>query len=1005
MKPIVFFVTILFFAFPKMISAQSEQSIADSLYYVGKDWYSEGDYKQAKTYFNEALRIRKKIFGEKHKDVAKTYYRIGTTERKLKYFRPAIENLKKALEISIVLFGPEHEQVARYHRELGVAYVQIFDLKNFKFHNEKCIHIFEKKYGKESSEVGNTIMHYALGELRIGRYRNAEKQFLQAYQIFNKSSDPKSKDFYRFYNNAGMLYRKQGDYDKALAYAEKALSIKLMHYKETHPSVPKYYSNIGLAYEAKGDLKKALEYFEKTVELEEVSLGSDHPETAAHYSDIANLYAKEGRFQEALSLHQKSLDIREARLGLSHPYVIAGFDQIGITYHEMKAYNKALAFYKKALFKYQQQSSNGSHSIARIYRRMASIYSEQNELDTALYIIGLGMENLSNNFQYKIGNEGENPALLSVQAKVHFLKMLTTKSEILEIRYDQNKNKLDLQNALKAIESSIDVIEKMRHSYQSESSREDLNERVASIFSKAVNLAFRMYELTNDEAYLFKSLNFSEKSKASILWQHMNENFALENAGIPTKELQELELLNAQLRDLSEQTFSAKDSTKEILQDQLFDLKEFYETKIKNLEKFNPKYFNLKYATPKLDIEHLQNKVLDSNTALIEYFHDKNHLYTFVISQNKSKGFRQAYSGQIEESIEKLRSFNIKKYTQNKDLADDNYIKELNYLHQILWKNIAKEVEEKNQLIIVPHGILNYLSFETLAPSSVEKDFRKLPYLLRKHTIQYAWTLSFLENNNYPNQKYQFPFSGFAPSFSSDSIQEERNFFPSNTPYHLSDLYFSIPEIEAANSHFNGNVFTQTKASESAFHQFAPLSRIIHLATHAWADDQSPMQSGLVFSNQNDTLEDGFLNAYEIYNMSLQADLAVMSACNTGFGQLQEGEGVISIGRAFSYAGCKSIVMSLWMANDQSTSSLVNIFYTNLVKNQRKDLALRNAKISYLENADPLTAHPYFWASLIAIGDMKAINKNTPNYLLIGGLSFLSILIGWILFYKNTNNR
>jgi len=123
-----------------------------------------------------------------------------------------------------------------------------------------------------------------------------------------------------------------------------------------------------------------------------------------------------------------------------------------------------------------------------------------------------------------------------------------------------------------------------------------------------------------------------------------------------------------------------------------------------------------------------------------------------------------------------------------------------------------------------------------------------------------------------------------------------------------------------------------------------------------------------------------------------------MSACNTGFGQLAEGEGVISLGRAFSYAGCKSVLMSLWMANDNSTSSLMNGFYEKLAQGECKDKALQSAKLKYLESSDPLMAHPYFWAGMIAVGDMSEVtqsNFSSAPWMIGGGLFLL--LLGWLI--------
>ena len=1000
MKRIIYSVSIVLFLFQNFSFAQTQEQIADSLYYTGKDFYYDGEYKTAKVNFEKSLEIRTRLFGEEHKKVVKAYYRLGKTEMRLRYHRNAIEILKKGLGLAQKMHGEESEPVADFYLELGNVYRQMYDPHNSKNYYEKAIDLYTILFGENSTIVGNMYMNIGNSLTKMTNFKDADKYYQKAFDIFTISSDPKSKDFNRIYSNWGNLYRKVGDYDKSIEFGLKALEIKLLNYKETHPSVPKYYSNIGKAYAGKGMFKEGLFYVEKMVRLQEKAIGLDHPETGGSYGELGNFYADLGQFQKALNLYQEGLKIMEKRLSLTHPYVVGGYKNIGHVYEDMKQYDKALDFYRASIVKLENHDFRASELIAKAYHRMANVFFKKNDLDSSLFYIGLGMENVAPGFKYQ-NNNGKNPPLSKVQSEVDFLDLLEFKSEILEKRFLEKKEKEDLEHALSTLELAVSLIEKMRRSYQSETSRKDLNKRVNPIFHLAVSVSFQLYMLTDDSSYLLKALNFSEKSKASILWQNINENFALENAGIPKDELAELENLGFEIQDVTEEIFESNQNEKEQLQSQLFDLKLKYENQIASLEKFNPAYFELKYAVPSLISKEFIDKKSNEQTALVEYFYDDNNLYTFVISNGELHGYQQPYSDKIEESIQYLRDYKIDNSSKNALAENEKYIGQLNFLYQQLIQPIEKELDDLTQLIIVPHGVLNYLPFEMLAQKSEQKDFRQLPYLLRSYDVQYAWSLAFLEKNNNEQRNYKFDFVGFAPSFSNQVLAESNISSSFAARANLSELNFTESEILTANEFFEGNVFSGNDATEYSFNQFASDSKIIHLATHAFANDQQPMQSGFLFSHQKDTLEDGYLNAYEIYNMNLPTELTVMSACNTGFGQLAEGEGVISLGRAFSYAGCRSVVMSLWMANDQSTAKLMKHFYGNLAQGNRKDVALKNAKMQYLESADPLTAHPYFWAGMVAVGDMDSISSKSGSWFWILGFGLVVVLL--VFVFKNIN--
>ena len=188
----------------------------------------------------------------------------------------------------------------------------------------------------------------------------------------------------------------------------------------------------------------------------------------------------------------------------------------------------------------------------------------------------------------------------------------------------------------------------------------------------------------------------------------------------------------------------------------------------------------------------------------------------------------------------------------------------------------------------------------------------------------------------------------------------------------LNSLDHSREEVNNVVSIMKGKALIGDDATESNFMINAAKYGILHFAMHTLIDDEDPMASKLIFTQNNDSTEDGLLNAYEIYNLKLNAKLAVLSACKTGTGKLSKGEGIMSLARGFLFAGIPSIVMTMWEVEDISGAEIMTEFYKQLKVGIGTDEALRNAKLTYLKQSDPLQSHPYFWAAYVQIG------KTTP---------------------------
>lgn len=236
--------------------------------------------------------------------------------------------------------------------------------------------------------------------------------------------------------------------------------------------------------------------------------------------------------------------------------------------------------------------------------------------------------------------------------------------------------------------------------------------------------------------------------------------------------------------------------------------------------------------------------------------------------------------------------------------------------------------------------------------------------MLRKTIISYDYSASLWRSKNQKNKnKYSKKFAGFAPSFNDLVASESRS-------CHSEEFYTlkcSEEEVEGIKKIIGGEIFSGVQASKEAFQKHADDYQILHLATHACVDEENAMLNKIHFT-------DNYLSSYDLSILDLNADLVVLSACNTGTGKLLKGEGMMSLARSFRQAGCQSTVMSLWPVNDCSTAAIMKLFYSNLSKGEDKNLALRNAKLSYLESANKMERSPFYWAAFIQSGNVDVLN-------------------------------
>jgi CHAT domain-containing protein len=261
-------------------------------------------------------------------------------------------------------------------------------------------------------------------------------------------------------------------------------------------------------------------------------------------------------------------------------------------------------------------------------------------------------------------------------------------------------------------------------------------------------------------------------------------------------------------------------------------------------------------------------------------------------------------------------------------------------------------------------------------------------YLIETYPIQYQSSIALWLELNQAQEATVHSMLAMSPAFTDNELAsfERRG---------LVALANADKECEQISRIWNGQWLAGQRASKANFLRRADESDIIHLATHASADDRAGLFSWLAFSSSGN---DSLLYLDEIYSLSLDARMVVLSGCETGIGPLQTGEGLISLSRAFSYAGAESIITSLWPVQDAATAKIMTAFYTHLRNGESKDRALQIAKIEYLNSVtDPTQADPYYWAGFVAIGNMTPLTlEKSYNRWLTMGLIVIGLIGVWV---------
>lgn len=791
---------------------------------------------------------------------------------------------------------------------------------------------------------------------------------------------------------------KFGRLNKAISFGEKTYYYFTKNKVKNYDIVENCLKRLGNNYLRIDDYTKAEEVYKNTIHYLEKNNITQH--LIATYLHLSNSYSKTNQFTKAneilLKLKAKSdltkeeknnvylqlasnyltlNDIKNCELYLEKSHKLKSNNAIIIrktlllkaaTHIKKEQFNIALKSFVSCIKITEKIYGKNSRELAKLHLKISEIHFYTKNHTAALKNYQIALEVLIPILDSTKNNE---QLTNSIYAENTFIDIFEGKAVIFEI---QKK----YQNAIDQLLLASNVSNRLNELFTDQQSKIIQQTENRNRTERIVLLYYKLYQKTKNNHYLENSFLAIEKNKAKVLndelfiKKHLNiskNDTLFTTKKILKKQISSLqkELLIEELKGKNANINHLKTvlSKKTSLQSKLFYLQEKIDKKYPSLNKIE-----------ELTVAKIQEELLTENQLLISYFKTKSNWFIFSLDKTQQLQFRILENDKTLES--EINNYINFFFNGNDNLIKNDisaYQKTAFYLYQKLIEPELKSPFE--YLTIIPDKKLNFIAFDGLLTQKItNSNFANFPYLIKKVAINSSFSTNILWLQKQQNKKSKTDnFVGYFPVFKNN----KRN---------LQHLPYTLKEQTYFNTHTNGLSYVEENATKQHFLSHFKEYKNIHLSTHASAGS---LEQPAVIEFYDETL---YLP--EIYGLDMQSDLLVLSACETGVGKMQKGEGVMSLARGFTYAGVDNLIASLWKVNDKATSELMRNFYKNL-KTNSKTKALQQAKIDYLENESisSFKKSPYYWSSFVFVGNVGIESTNYMSfYVIISALVFCILL-------------
>ena len=906
-------------------------SLLTALKVLAEPLVNKGEYKEALRISHLALRIAEKL-GDRSKH-ATALYDVGAIYSRRQPSREGLPYLEKSL-VAFEAAGLKKEQARALHA-MGVAY----DTDRLQEEAVKC---YEK----------SLAISEALGDKAM---------------------------IARVYNGLGLANKGLARYDAEMDFYQKSRALsEAVNDKET---LNMALNNIATHHIARGRYAEALDALHKSLTvLKEMGEGLDRRSLAYKLQNIGLVYRRQGDLDQALAYSRQSLDIL---VEIDDKFGIANLqNNVGVVYKSQGNYVHALEYFQKSLAGYESLKVPGGmaralNNIGDTYRLQGQYEAAHEPLQKSLRLresgrdrgaVALSLNNLARLYEA----QGKYAEMLEVSRRsAKIAEELYSREEIWAAQEQVGRALLALGRPAEARESFMAAIASI------ESLRREVGggeQQQQSFLENRLSPWFGMVDVLVSQQKYAEALSHAEQSKARVLLDALQAGRANLRQSWSRKEQDAEQQKRLQLVTLNTQL------TNEIRQDKpnptrVAELKAEVEKARLEYEDFETRLY---VSHPELKLQHGEAAIIrteelatllpDASSALLEYVVGEDKTYLFVVSHGGKELDVRVYTVPVkrEQLVKDTESY--RKQLAARDLGFRSTAAKL---YELLLKPAEAQLRDKTNLIIAPDGTLWDLPFQTLVNGANR-------FMIEDAAIAYTPSLTVLREMGKRKKiegAHASPPTLLAlgnPAVGSETMKRAAQTLRDGKLDPLPEAEQEVKALGRLYGASRSKVYVGAEAREDRVKTEASGAKILHFATHGVLNNASPLYSHLALAGGG-AGEDGLLEAWELMQLDLRADLAVLSACETARGRVGSGEGMVGFSWAMFLAGVPSIVVSQWKIESAGTRDLMVNFHRGLIASGSgkvkvtKTEALRQAALKLMKN--PETSHPFYWAAFVLVGD------------------------------------